>query len=117
MDTPIAVALIALAASGITAFFTWRASGRATDVNERTADLAWVKEIRQDAIDARKEVEALQAQLRTVSRQMDAMQKEAEYWIAQYQLVHRTAWRPGMTLDRLRDFLGPDAPRTPVAGN
>lgn len=117
MDTPIAVALIALGASGITAFFTWRASGRATDVNERTADLAWVKEIRQDALDARREVEALQGQLRTVSRQMDTMQKEAEYWITQYQLVHRTAWRPGMTLDRLRDFLGPDAPRTPVTGN
>lgn len=117
MDTPILVALIALGASAITAFFTWRASGRATEVNERSAELAWVKEIRQDALDARKEVEALQAQLRTVSRQMEAMQKEAEYWIAQYQLAHRTAWRPGMTMERLRDFLGPEAPRTPVTGN
>lgn len=117
MDTPIAVALLAVVASAITAFFTWRSSKRATDVNDRSTDLAWAKEIRQDAIDARKEVDALQSQLRTVSRQMEAMQKEAEYWITQYQLVHRTAWRPGMTLDRLRDFLGPEAPRTPATGN
>jgi hypothetical protein len=116
VDTPIVVALIALGATAVTAFFTWRASGKATDVNERNADLGWVKEIRQDAIDARKEIDALQGQLRTVSRQMDTMQKEAEYWIAQYQLVHRTAWRPGMTLDRLRELLGPDAPRTPATG-
>lgn len=114
MDTPIVVALIALGAALITGFFTWRTSGRA---NDRTAELGWVKEIRQDAIDARKELDAVQTQLRTVSRQMEAMQKEAEYWITQYQLVHRTAWRPGMTLDRLRDLLGPEAPRTPVTGN
>lgn len=117
VDTPIVVALIALAATAVTAFFTWRASTRANNVNDRATDLAWAKEIRQDAIDARKEVDALQSQIRTASRQMDAMQKEAEYWITQYQLVHRTAWRPGMTLDRLREFLGPDAPRTPATGN
>lgn len=114
MDTPIVVALIALAATAVTAFFTWRTSGRA---NDRTADLGWAREIRQDAIDARKEVEALQTKVQTLSRQVDAMQRETEYWIGQYQLVHRTAWRPGMTLDRIREFLGPDAPRSPVTGN
>lgn len=116
MDTAIWVAVISAGAATVSGFLVWRSSGRATDVNERNADLAWVKEIRQDAIDARKEVDALQSQLRTVSRQMEAMQKEAEYWITQYQLVHRTAWRPGMTLDRLRELLGPDAPRTPATG-
>lgn len=114
MDTPIVVALIALGAALVSGFWTWRTSGRA---NDRQADLGWAREIRQDAIDARKEVEALQTKVQTLSRQVDAMQRETEYWIGQYQLVHRTAHRPGMTLDRLRDFLGPDAPRTPVAGN
>lgn len=114
MDTPIVVALISLGVAVISGFWTWRTSGRA---NDRQADLGWAKEIRQDAIDARKEVEALQTKVQTLSRQVDAMQRETEYWIGQYQLVHRTAHRPGMTLDRLRDFLGPDAPRTPVAGN
>lgn len=115
MDKAIVVALLALAASGITAFFAWKSSTRATDVNARAADLEWVKAIKTDASDARKEVEQLQVQLRQVSRQMEAVQREAEYWIAQYQVVHRTAWREGMTLARLRQFLGPDAPPTPAA--
>lgn len=111
MDTPIVVALIALGASAVTAFFTWRASGRATNVNERTAELAWVKEIRQDAIEARKDVEAMQAKVQNLSRQLDTITREAEYWMSQYQLVHRTAWRNGMTLERVRQFLGPEPPK------
>lgn len=115
MDASIIVALIALGGMVVTGFFTWRSSGRATEVTERSTDLEWAKTIKQDAIEAHKQVEALQVQLRTVSRQMEAVQREAEYWIGQYQLVHRTAWRSGMTLDRLRQFIGPDAPPTPAA--
>ena len=111
MDTPVVVAVIALAASAVTAFFTWRASSRATDVNARAAELQWVKEIRQDATDARKEVEALQEQVRTLRRQLDSAIREADHWISQYQAVHRTAWRPGVTIDHLRDMLGPSAPQ------
>lgn len=121
MDTAVAVALIALAASTVTGFFTWRASKRATDISDRTEDRAWVKEIKQDAVDARKEVvdarkeiDALRQQVRTLSGQMDAMARETDYWISQYQLVHRTAWREGMTLARLRQLIGPDAPPTPA---
>jgi len=114
VDTPVVVAFIALLASAITAFFTWRASKRATDVNERAGDLQWAKEIKADALDARKEVEALRLQVRTLSTQLDAMAKETDYWIAQYQLVHRTAWRSGMSLERLRQFIGPEPPPTPA---
>ena len=117
MDTSVVVAGISAAAAVFSGVLVWRSSRRATDVNARATDLQWAKEIRQDAIDARKEVEALQTKVQTLSRQVDAMQRETEYWIGQYQLAHRTAWRPGMTLDRLRDFLGPDAPRTPAVGN
>lgn len=114
MDTTVAVAVIALGASAITAVFTWRASTRATDVSDRTEDRAWAKEIKQDALDARKEVEALRRQVHTLSSQLDAMAKETDYWISQYQMVHRTAWRGGMTLDRLREFIGPEPPPTPA---
>jgi hypothetical protein len=117
VDASIIVALIALGGMMVTGFFTWRSSGRATDVNEQAGNLGWAKEIREDAIDARKQVEALQDKVRTLSRQIDTMQRETEYWIGQYQLVHRTAWRPGMTLDRLRQFIGPDAPPSPAASN
>jgi hypothetical protein len=121
VDTAVVVGLIALGASAITAFFTWRASKRAAEISDRTEDRAWVKDIKQDALDARKELgdarhelEALRKQVRTLSNQMDAMARETDYWISQYQLVHRTAWRDGMTLARLRQFIGPDAPPTPA---
>lgn len=105
------------------AVLVWRSSRRAnavqaaaTDVNARAAELAWVKEVRQDAKEAREDVEALQEQVRTLSRQLAVVTREAEHWIAQYQFVHRTAWRPGMTLEQLRAILGPDAPQATVNG-
>lgn len=114
VDTPTVVAALALAGTAITGYFTWRSSTKATDVSDRAEDRAWVKEIKQDAVDARKEVEELRRQVRTLSSQIDAMAKEADYWINQYQLVHRTAWRPGMSLDRLRELIGPEPPATPA---
>lgn len=114
MDASIVVAMIALAGMVATGFFTWRASKRATDVSDRAEDRAWVKDIKQDAVEARKEVDALRQQVRTLSTQLDAMAKETDYWISQYQLVHRTAWRPGMNLDRLRQLIGPEPPATPA---
>ncbi len=111
MDTSIWVAVIAASSAVFSGVLVWRSSGRATDVNERAAELAWVKEIRQDASDARKDVEALQEQVRILTRQLSVVTREAEHWIAQYQLVHRTAWRPGVTVDQLRELLGPDAPQ------
>lgn len=116
MDTPVAVAVISAAAAVFSGVLVWRSSGRATDVNERAAELAWVKEIRQDAKDAREDVEALQEQVRALSRQLSVVTREAEHWIAQYQLVHRTAWRTGVTLEQVRDLLGPDTPQTTPNG-
>ena len=110
MDAPVVVAVISSVVTAFSGVLVWRASGRATDVNARAAELAWVKEIRQDAGDARKDVAALQEQVRTLTRQLSVVTREAEHWIAQYQLVHRTAWRPGVTLDQLRELLGTNAP-------
>lgn len=114
MDTGVVVAAISASSAVICGALVWRSSGRATAVDRQAADLEWVKEIKQDAVAARKEVDALTKQVRTLSAQMDAMAKETDYWIAQYQLVHRTVWRPGMTLDRVRQFIGPEPPPTPA---
>jgi peptidoglycan hydrolase CwlO-like protein len=111
VDTPVLVAIISSLSAVFCGFMVWRSSGRATNVNEQAAQLSWVKEIRQDATDARKEVEALQEQVRTLRRQLDSAIREADHWISQYQAVHRTAWRPGVTIDHLRDMLGPSAPQ------
>lgn len=105
--------MIALAGTVITAAFTWRSSSRATDVNQQTADLSLVKELRQDAIDARVEVEQLRGQVRELRRQLDAVTREADHWIAEHQSMRRHTWRPGMTIDRLRELIGPlDPPAT-----
>lgn len=123
MDTSVVVAVIAAASSMFCGVLVWRSSRKATavqadatDINARAAELAWVKEIRQDAKDAREDVEALQEQVRSLSRQLAVVTREAEHWIAQYQFVHRTAWRPGITLEQLRQILGPDAPQATSNG-
>lgn len=123
METSVAVAIIAALSSMFCAVLVWRSSRRAnavqaaaTDVNARAAELAWVKEVRQDAKEARDEIEGLQEQVRTLSRQLAVVTREADHWIAQYQFVHRTAWRPGMTLEQLRAILGPDAPQATANG-
>lgn len=117
MDATVAVAGISAGAAVFSGFLVWRSSGRATDVNARAAELAWVKEIRQDAKDAREDVEALQAQVRTLTRQLSVVTREAEHWITRYQFVHRTAHRPGITLEQLREILGPDAEQAPANGH
>ncbi len=107
MDTPTIVALIALGGTLVTVFFTFRSSGRATDVNARAAELGWVKELRQDTIDAREEIDQLRNQVRELRRQLDAVTREADYWINEHQTMRRHVNRPGMTLERLREMFGP----------
>lgn len=123
MDASVIVAGISATSALICGVLVWRSSRRATnvqaqgvDVSARTAELAWVKEIRQDAKDAREDVEALQEQVRTLTRQLAVVTREAEHWIAQYQFIHRTAWRPGITLEQLRQILGPDSPQASANG-
>jgi len=115
LDTPVATALIAAAAAVLAAYFSWRASSRATDVNARAAELGWVKEMRQDAHDAREEVDQLRQQVRELRRQLDAVTREADHWIAEHQAMRRHVYRPGMTLDRLRELFPPIEPPTATA--
>jgi hypothetical protein len=110
VDTPTIVALIALGGTVVTAFFTFRSSSRATDVNSRAAELGWVKELRQDAADARSEVAQLRTEVRQLRRQLELAQREADHWLTEHQAVRRHAHRPGMTIDRLRELIGPEPP-------
>lgn len=109
MDTPLIVAVIALAGTLFTGYQTFRASRRATDVNEMAANLGWVKEMRQDAVDARKELGDLRGEVRELRRQLAVVTAEADHWIAQNTTLRNHAFRRGMTLDRLRE-LWPDPP-------
>lgn len=114
--------MVALGGTLITGFFTFRSSSRATDVNSRAAELGWVKELRQDATDARRElgdareeVDQLRGRVRELSRQVDAVTREADHWITEHQAMRRHAWRPGMTIDRLRELIGPIDPPAAAA--
>jgi uncharacterized coiled-coil DUF342 family protein len=113
VDKTFVVALIAGVPGVLAAFLVYRASNRANSVNARTADLAWARELRQDAHDAREEVDQLRNQVRELRRQLEAVTREADHWIAEHQSLRRHAWRPGMTIDRLRELIGPlDPPAT-----
>ena len=115
MDTPVVTALIAAGAAVLAAYFSWRASTRATDVNARAAELGWVKELRQDTIDARREVQQLREEIRQVRRELAVAQDEADHWNAEHQTMRRHTWRPGMTIERLRELIGPLDPPAAAA--
>lgn len=113
METPIVVALIALVAALVSGFFTWRTSGRA---NDRAAELAWTREVRQDAADARKEIAQLRDEVRELRRQLELAQREADHWLTEHTAMRRHAWRQGMTLVRLRELIGPEPPPAAAGG-
>jgi predicted RNase H-like nuclease (RuvC/YqgF family) len=115
VDASVVVACVAAGAAIVAAIISARSSRRATDVNEQAANLEWVKELRRDAVDARKEVAELRSEVRELRRQLAVVTGEADYWINEHQALRRHAWRPGMTIERLRELLGHEPP--PVGQN
>lgn len=113
MDKTFVVALIAGVPGVLAALLVYRSSRRANAVAQDQANLGWAKELRQDAMDAREEVEQLRTQVRELRRQLDAVTREADHWISEHQSMRRHVWRPGMTVERLRELIGPvDPPAT-----
>lgn len=115
MDTASIAALITGVAALLAGIFNFIRAGRANDVNAKAQELGWVKELRQDALDTRKEMEALQKQVQTLRRQLATVSAEADLWIAQYHALHRTIWRDGISIGRLRDYVGPLPAEPPPA--
>jgi hypothetical protein len=98
----------------------FKRSGKANQLNERAGELGWVKELRQDALDTRREMEGLQDQVMNLRRQLATVTREAEHWITEYQFLHRTIWRESTSVERLRELVGPppqDAPPPPNGSN
>lgn len=117
MNPTVVAAAIAASASVVAALFAWRASTRATDVNARAADLAWAKELRQDTADARGEIAQLRTEVRELRRQLELAQREADHWLTEHQAARRHAWRPGMTIERFRELIGPTDPPAAAAAH
>lgn len=115
MDKSIIVALIAGVPGVLVALLVYRSSRRANAVAEDQANLGWAKELRQDAADARSEVAQLRTEVRELRRQLTAATREADYWVTEHQAMRRNTWRPGMTIERLRELIGPVEPPAATA--
>lgn len=117
MEAAIITAVIAGIPGLVAAILVFRSSGRATEVNARAAELTWIKELRQDALDTRKEMEILQRQVQDLRRQLTTATSMAEHWIGQYQTLHKTIWVNGINVDRLREYVGPPPLDPPPGSN
>jgi uncharacterized protein YlxW (UPF0749 family) len=107
VDHTYVIAAIAAIPSVLAAFLVYRTSTQANRTGESRSELDWVKELRQDALDTRKEMEAAQEQVKQLRRQLETVTREADHWIAEYQFMQRNVWRDGMSVERLRELLGP----------
>lgn len=118
MDPAIVVAIVTGVPGLLAAWGVYRQSGRANDSQGKLAETAWMKEVRQDAIDTRREMETLQDQVRSLSRQLSVTQREAEHWVAEYRFQNRSIHRVGITVDRLREMFPPipDDPPSSTSG-
>jgi hypothetical protein len=107
MDAAVVVALISGVVAIASATVGWRASNRATSaqqqIGERAADAARTRQLRED-------LEAADVQVRTLRRQVEVLTREAEAMAADLAYLRRSIWRPGMTVERLRQLVGPEAP-------
>lgn len=112
MDDQLRNTLLTLLGTFVACYLTYRASTRATAVQQQNAlaqqqnaDVGRTKQLREDLHAAEEEVKKLR-------REVAVLTREAEGAIADLVNVRRTIWRPGMTIDRLKEFVGPDAPPT-----
>ena len=114
MDPAIVVAIVTGVPGLIAAWMVYRQSGKANDTKGKEVELGWVKEVRQDAVDARREMERLQEQVTDLSRRLAVVTREADHWIAECRFQNRTIHRDGITVDRLREMF-PPMPDPPAA--
>lgn len=93
--------ILTVVATLVACLLTYRASTRATRVSESNADASRTRQLREDLTAAEEEVVKLR-------RQVAVLTKEAEGAVADLVYLRRTIWRDGMTVDRLREFVGPE---------
>ena len=88
MDASLALAILALAGTLATAVLTYRASTKATRVNESAEQRQWLADARNEARETR--------------REMAAVRREAEALAVKLHGLVMAIHDPGMTLPRLR---------------
>jgi hypothetical protein len=106
MDVQTRNTLLTLLGTIAACYLTYRASTRATRVQQQSADVLRTKQLREDLSAAEEEVVKLR-------RQVAVLTREAESAVADLVYLRRTIWRHGMTVERLRDMVGPESPPSP----
>jgi small-conductance mechanosensitive channel len=91
-------------------YLTFRASTRATRVSQQQANIAQQAADEARAKRMRDDLEAAEGEVVKLRRQVAVLTKEAENTAADLIYLRRTIWRSGMTIERLREFVGPESP-------
>ena len=102
MDTAFWVAVASGLTAIVAAYFAYRGSTRAAEVNEQANQLQWVKELREDAAAARKEASAAREDATECHRQMTIVRRDATALADELHRIVRAIHDPYMSLDRLR---------------
>ena len=102
MDTALWVAIPSSIAAVIAAYFAYRGSTKASAVSERAHELQWVKEVREDAAAARRDLTAARAEAEQCRTQLATVRREATELADELHRMIRAIHDPYMSLDRLR---------------
>lgn len=113
MDTALAVALAAGVTAIASAALTYRASTKATKVDEQQTAIEWSKEIRADAAEARREAHEARAQVREMGRELTEVKSAFDELVAYARRVVRSIHEPGQSIEHLRETVPPELPRWP----
>lgn len=113
MDTSLAVALAAGVTAIVSAALTYRASTKATRVNEQASVLSWAKDLREEATAARREANEARAQLRVVNQELTAVEGRCDELVDYLGRVLRWIHDPAIEPERLREMVPRELPAWP----
>lgn len=119
MDLKDAFALLVILVSVASTIMVSGNARRATTVQAENVDLSRIRDLRAELAETKIELDACRQQATELNRKLQIANREAgEAW-TEVAVLRRMAYRPGMTIERLREYLGPlidDEPRSTASG-
>lgn len=116
METRDVLYLVATLATVVFGILTYRNGRRGTDISEQTYELNRLNAVEKRASDLEDKLTRANDTIDALQRKLRVTTELADQATAEWQALHKLIWRPGMTLDRLKDYVGPPTPeetRTP----
>lgn len=97
----------ALVATLLGTLLVSRNARKATSVNAQNVDLARIRDLRSELAETKNELEACKTQATELNRKLQISNREASQAWLELAELKRLAHRPGMTLPRLLEYIGP----------